>query len=862
MIRRRVFSGFLALFLPAVGLSQQDTAKFPIYFTISGGIAAGSYQSGQNWALLQAIRLSESSAWRSKHFAGDRAFALGGMTGASAGNINAVLTALEYCRDRIEKDPRKSLFWSVWIPTGFSNMLKATDTPAGRTIDRAIFDRRFFDDLQLPPLSAFGRSDSTKLRKNCRVPLGITVTRQLPNERDVVEGIRVPVTRNALTFTFNAQPERTDTFRYVFTDAAKDTNRAHFGDRIWLASTDTNFLSFGDLYEAIKASSAFPVAFAPVKLAYSKDPLCRTGGKRCASDTALFVDGGVFDNNPLDVMVGLRRKAANPEYYNRRSMLIYLDQDEERGVKQLAKVDTGHFGLRAIFDLASSFYSVSRSYELQSLSKSFHLNPDAYDVGNHSIQVSDRRFAVIGREYGAFAAFFGRPFREFDFYLGVYDGIYAAARLLSTAQSGGPPKARSDLAEPIWQLIVDTALVKYDADRQILLQFHKAEFGGDTKAPPPTAVVRDSVDKHRLVLYSALAKATFAIYQDDSVAQWQEALRRTMDKESAAKDPRLQPSKVRSCSNLVLGGVLCEERFGRWVEAVATDEAEDAAARIVEDCEVRFAASRQNLDCTVDDDFTTISEQREHGLFLFVTRAISRLRANEANVGADSGSKPGRAGLGIAGLMLNQQNIPYRHFWTTDASTIPRLNRWKCARCWLPYRLMWQSGSSGFEIDYRAERRSRWIHGAGLLVTATPLLHHRPPRDAATTGVLPSGSTPPWNYVSLGAGFILPGVPLPVLSFFEEWEIQARGYHPWRWGADAPHYQAYGFDITSDVAKGRLQIGARWLPDNRGNAHNGPSKRFGPSTLNGGNSLTFLISVPDIPGLAYWLFGEGSKLIK
>src|SRR5262245_31094401 len=64
--------------------------------TISGGISLGAYEAGFNWALLR--HLKRNSAARVNPGSDIAPMELVAATGASAGNINAFLTAVGWCQ--------------------------------------------------------------------------------------------------------------------------------------------------------------------------------------------------------------------------------------------------------------------------------------------------------------------------------------------------------------------------------------------------------------------------------------------------------------------------------------------------------------------------------------------------------------------------------------------------------------------------------------------------------------------------------------------------------------------------------------------------------------------------------------------
>ena len=80
--------------------------------TVRGGVSLGAYEGGINWALLRVLE-------------GDPSASLTTVTGASAGNINAFLSAVEWCQSPARsaaESPRDNLFWKAWIPVGIHGL--------------------------------------------------------------------------------------------------------------------------------------------------------------------------------------------------------------------------------------------------------------------------------------------------------------------------------------------------------------------------------------------------------------------------------------------------------------------------------------------------------------------------------------------------------------------------------------------------------------------------------------------------------------------------------------------------------------------------------------------------------------------
>ena len=836
--------------------SMGDTLPLPVFLTISGGISAGSYQSGVNWALLRGLRLAEDSAFRRRHQFGERRLTLGGMTGASAGNINAILTGMEWCRADDERDPRKSLFWRIWVPTGLRQLFGSDDLPAGASPDRGLFDRTYFKQVHLKTLSDYASGRNEPLR-DCHVPLGITATKLLPQPMEVVTGIEVPVTRFATSFELvrdGAQRLRNQELR--FQDFAVSSQKKHFGPRIWVKSETPTGMSIDDMFRLVTASSAFPVAFAPEMLEYSSDSGCRA--KLCGDRREAFVDGGVFDNNPLDLAIGLRRDPVTQgRVYRGGSLLIFIDQDNRRGpARERAPEKETRVGILGLWDLATGFLAAGRAYEMQTLFKLQELDRVAYDFKvRHPLAVTDRRYDIVGTQFGAFAAFLGNPFRQFDFYAGMYDGLHAVARDVWTASRreswladpgalAPPDSAKAERLESavalastpgaigrrLHALINDTTVVKYEVDRQVLLELWKREFGyRDVPVDSAPRAVRDSGggDDDQLVILRALAHASFQLDSAQNVAD--------------------------CSSSTMLGGFFCESDFGRFVGATNSEEALDAAERLdeVQGCDDDNRTD-DDKNCWIDDDFVRIRDGGEEELYFLASRLLSRSYANERAIDP---TKPMGTIVSIAGLLFNQATLPSRVGWDGDGSTIPEdISALKCIRCWLPYRFSAMAGTTGFEIDYRPTIRTRWP--IEFVFPVTPYQSHAPVNDASVVRDWTADTPPPPRaYYAIGAG-ILWERGLKTLSALE---LSARRHRAFReanvaFFDDDGARSYYSFTGSMQLLAGRIQAGVRFFPDNLGKANEPRRYRFGgPTTLNDGHAVAIMFSIPDLQGLAYWI---------
>src|SRR5215203_1671809 len=91
--------------------------------TISGGISLGAYEAGFNWALLRHLKRHRAGSVQP---GSDLApLELVAATGASAGNINAFITAVGWCQTPAfdaQESPSNNLFWDAWVPIGLDEL--------------------------------------------------------------------------------------------------------------------------------------------------------------------------------------------------------------------------------------------------------------------------------------------------------------------------------------------------------------------------------------------------------------------------------------------------------------------------------------------------------------------------------------------------------------------------------------------------------------------------------------------------------------------------------------------------------------------------------------------------------------------
>lgn len=394
-----------ALLLAATPLGHRE---IPVSMTISGGVSLGAYEAGYLYYVLAAERANPGTA---------RVFIA---TGASAGSVNALLTLQASCAP-ITPDPHRSLFHRVWVPMGLDQLFRPEATSPV-----AAFSQQSFQDV--------GRMVEEELAKglpaDCDVVLGIVASRLSPRLLEAAEGrLKVPVTEEHFVVRIRGRgmgrpPLVTN---YVDPDS--------LDEQALLPEAGDGSVPFPALLDAVIASTSFPVAFPPRAVRHC---MVRTRGRsapfcpEAAAGSALFVDGGVFDNSPLRLAAafaagGLSRAqgkalqwAHGPRLSASRAppgdvAFSFVSADAAAFPDQTASDPGGDASLLPLLVREmGGFVNSARSREL------FLLIQDYPETADNLIYPR-RHFPAASSPMYAFFGFFDRGFRAYDFDLGMYE---------------------------------------------------------------------------------------------------------------------------------------------------------------------------------------------------------------------------------------------------------------------------------------------------------------------------------------------------------------------------------------------------------------------------------------------------------
>ncbi|HLA64680.1 MAG TPA: patatin-like phospholipase family protein, partial [Rhodothermales bacterium] len=391
----------LALLVVAAGARAQgdpapadleDLPVRPLTLTVSGGVSLGAYESGVNWALLYLLKMAnEGASWtgEARPDSLDR-YELVVATGASAGNINALMSSTEWARrDFTRRPPEQTLFWEAWVNVGMGQILPefGDEGPLVARADSegtAALTRRYFDGpLRARLIDTLMPEAGDAFDPGVDVAVGLAITRVNPStevlERSAGEpvGLRIRTQRAVAVYRLHSVPRAGERPGHLFI-SHHDATRTPFADAVrerhWLeeapatpAAAGAACLDPGRLgqlvlpafhadrtrqdaranvnqaYRMTLASSAFPLAFEAVPITYVGE---RSPGGLAVGEyrTEPFLDGGVFDNNPLGLALGLYEHVSSQNagcYENadtsyragiawRRPLFVYIDPDDRR----------------------------------------------------------------------------------------------------------------------------------------------------------------------------------------------------------------------------------------------------------------------------------------------------------------------------------------------------------------------------------------------------------------------------------------------------------------------------------------------------------------------------------------------------
>ncbi|MGQ0647549.1 MAG: patatin-like phospholipase family protein [Gemmatimonadaceae bacterium] len=447
-----VLATLVSVSLPPVLLGQGPSLPQEVRVVIatSGGISLGSYQAGVNWGLVELLRRTQvDDSLRQMILASATALPkVVGFSGASAGTINSLMSAIHYCTDGDAIPPEESLYWKTWVDVGWRQLM-----PNGSMVrpqELGLIDRKYFETVLLARLRA---GLGHRGRPGCELQVAGSLTRQRAITEEVFDHVSISVQRHVGTYRIVV-----DTTGVMELRQASRQLRADRGLGVQISPAPdgaTDRLAIEQVFELARASSSIPFVFAPIALDYYRSneldsagvcPAARERRVGCATPSkARFVDGGAFDNRPISIAdrLLLASQVTHPPAIRTFFHTIFIVPSALR-VGEVVKADTTSErtgGTLAATQFLASMWRSAAEYELHAYARSRSVDAERKMAIADTVEVTSRAFPIFGETLAHFGAFLARPFREHDFYVGVYDALnFSADRLCSGATS---PTARS-----------------------------------------------------------------------------------------------------------------------------------------------------------------------------------------------------------------------------------------------------------------------------------------------------------------------------------------------------------------------------------------------------------------------------------
>lgn len=779
--------------VPAARPLEADTV--PVVLTISGGISLGSHQSGVNWALVNFFRHSfHDPAFRDAYQV--RPHRLAVATGASAGNVNAVLSSLDWCAAyQPRSEPaEESLMWQLWTGMGIHAIFPndaAARRPPREGDEHATFGIFRRDSIRTLYSTRIGQRFRDPANSDCSVALGVTLTRVHPDSIRLNPQIHPRAQRFASMFTIRTREGRPGERRLEVVAVPAAVRRERRFGRLALPPADQDgSVAFEDVIPVVEASSAFPLAFEPVDVPfYNADSLppegfCppAPGGGCVPARTALFMDGGVFDNNPLSLAIGLYHHTAGGG--RTAEQYIYINPDRAR--RREAELRTpppntsraAGQGLAAIGGLLGGAVPAARQYELHSLARALN------DTLRGQISVTDRGHLLVSSRLGAFAGFLGRPFREFDFYVGMYDGLHYAAHGILCARYGGDTVGRANCTrERMAELMNDGRFSLSDAAKTVLARLFHEEFKINT--PPPGQVTPDRRMAYVLAAIDTALHAATA----DTLCHAGSPFQRAMCRDGfTAFVRRLGTREVRRLTVGFRGGSACAE-------------------------------NSRSPDCFEDPEMNALIRDPERYLARLASRMVDRVD----NVERGLGRRGNHRAVTLAGAIYHLGAGEPRRGLEKDPSSVPdtRGTWWRTLSHALPYYVGFTTGG-GMEAGYRP---SFYLGRGTALVFPVLPAHFSPTRDATREQL----------FAGYGAGVhVRLFGPLDVEGSYQ-------ALRPYRDLAGPPVSTLE----TGVIAAEKLRVGFRYVVSDRAGV-------YPPARGLRKEGLSMTVGILDVNGLIYW----------
>ena len=268
----------LALVVAATVSVPTVEEREPLSLTFQGAASLGTYEAGFGWTVIRLARANRLQGEAVRR----RRLTLGGLTGSSAGSINAVLSAALWCEADEETGDvtvDRNLLRDAWLPVGLDELLPADTTRY--TPEDGLFASSAFAPVVDAVLARVFSKSGIRFRPGCRVPVGFTVTRVVP-EFLTLFSLRVQSQQAVVPLIFEV--DRTGA-AWLRSDATLPATPS-LPSRVALAEGTGGpgpVVPADEAIQALLASAAFPLAFGARPLCECR-VACTEGQREVTSD--------------------------------------------------------------------------------------------------------------------------------------------------------------------------------------------------------------------------------------------------------------------------------------------------------------------------------------------------------------------------------------------------------------------------------------------------------------------------------------------------------------------------------------------------------------------------------------------------
>ncbi|MEN8143263.1 MAG: patatin-like phospholipase family protein, partial [Thermodesulfobacteriota bacterium] len=524
---------FLFSIVPFAAIAQKSAPgkETPYALTISGGISLGVYEAGLNWVLIENLKDNQ----------GD--YPLEAITGASAGAINTIISAIRFAEHGDFDDWGKidhNLFRSTWLNIDIKDLMPDKQSQydqleldlggSGKeTLRDSLFSRQVFTEV-IANLKTL--AEEPRYKENIRLNIALIVTRSKPLET------RFPTTTGLqsvhsqrfvipLVVTTEKTPGENHARLIFKNDRQYAEKKGNAMEHLFMPES-AGVVKFDQVMRAALASSAFPMAFGRVNMQYCvseqvNDPAAKVSYGICPENYLLsggfFIDGGTFDNVPIGVAIDMIDQKSN-DGKARAANYVYMDPANRRSTMPTSDTesrDSGSLTLQNQLGTWTPAFATLMNGELyRTLLQKFAIGGPDEETNNENRRrtlLLTRRFPPLTGSYiSHFGAFFDPAFRSYDYGVGIYDGLmnivdYRCNPKMFSPASTDRTCTETEKAELFLALAENTIDLESEASRNDQSLQLVGEFLAWEKGTPPWANTIARFPK------ADKSTATFAVYR-------------------------------------------------------------------------------------------------------------------------------------------------------------------------------------------------------------------------------------------------------------------------------------------------------------------------------------------------------------